>query len=76
MYDIVLLFPILEKAMVVHCVDNIALVVVTVHLEDAELYSYEAINVVKAWLESIGLALGNLYLGYRDQEHMQSQIRH
>ena len=37
--------------------DDIALVVVAKHLEDAELYSCEAISAVKGWLESSGLTL-------------------
>lgn len=32
--------------------DDIRLVVVAKHLEDAELYSSEPISIVKAWCES------------------------
>ncbi|CAD7080109.1 unnamed protein product [Hermetia illucens] len=49
--------PLPEEATVVGYADDIALVVVAKHLEDAELYSSEAISAVKCWLESSGLTL-------------------
>ncbi|CAD7081162.1 unnamed protein product [Hermetia illucens] len=57
MYNDVLNLPLPEEATVVGYADDIALVVVAKHLEDAELYSSEAISAVKCWLESSGLTL-------------------
>ncbi|CAD7084849.1 unnamed protein product [Hermetia illucens] len=57
MYNDVFKLPFSEEATVVGCADDIALVVIAKHLEDAELYSSEAISVVKAWVESAGLTL-------------------
>lgn len=41
-------------------VDDIALIAVEKHLEDAELYSSKAINAFKAWLDSVTLALASI----------------
>lgn len=37
--------------------DDMALVVVIKHIDDDELYSCEAMNTIKGWLESFGLVL-------------------